>query len=104
MDIKFRRGDIVDTVAFGIGVIKDVMVSTEVDAVTIYVQFVKSIGRTHPDGDALKITPDNPRGVELWKLATVKDLQEAIAERRQSFENEVQKTFELARERQTIAA
>ncbi len=96
MDIKnLKRGDIVNTV-FGVAVILDVMRSTEGEAITIYVQFVRSIGRTHPDGDALRITPDNMRGVDKWEPATMKDLLEAIDRRRNSLEQELQNTTKLA--------
>jgi len=97
MDIKnLKRGDIVNTV-FGVAVILDVMRSTEGEAITIYVQFVRSIGRTHPDGDALRITPDNMRGVDKWEPATMKDLLEAIDRRRNSLEQELQNTRLLGR-------
>ncbi len=96
MDIKkLKRGDIVNT-AFGVAVIRDVMRSIEGEATTIYVQFVRSIGRTHPDGDALRITPDNMRGVDKWEPATMKGLLEAIDMRRNSLEQEMQKVIELA--------
>lgn len=81
MDIaNLKPGAIVKT-AFGVAVVADVMRSEATDAVTIYVKFARSIGRTHPDGDALRVTPDDLRGVDTWEAGRVWDLQEAINRR-----------------------
>ena len=95
MNINLKKGDIINTVIFGIAVVKDVMKSVEGDATTIYVQFVNSIGRTHPDGDALKITPDKMRDVDKWQPATIDDLLAAIDERRKAMELKFQAVVEM---------
>jgi hypothetical protein len=104
MDIKnLKRGDIVKTV-FGVAVVLDVMKSAEGEATTLYVQFARSIGRTHPDGDAIRVTPGDLKGVDKWEFTTMGDLQAAIEQRRNSFEQEIQKLIELAQEKQLAIA
>lgn len=102
MDTRnLKRGDIVNT-AFGIAVVLDVMRSVEGESATIYVQFARSIGRTHPDGDAIRIMPGDLKGVDKWEFATLEELQAAIEQRRNSLEREIQKVVELVQERQLV--
>jgi len=87
ISIKFKRGDIVN--ARGqIGVIIDVLESTETDNICLYVRFVHNLGNARPY-DMLEISPERMLGVEQWRIATREELEQAIAKRKARLDKEI---------------
>jgi len=86
--IKFKRGDIVN--ARGqIGVIIDVLQSTETDNICLHVRFVHNLGNARAY-DMLELSPERMLGVDKWTLATQEELEQAIAKRRRRLDQEIE--------------
>ncbi len=91
--IKFKRGDIVN--ARGqIGVIVDVLQSTETDNICIYVRFAHNLGNARPY-DMLEISSERMLGVDKWTLVTRKDLEQAIAKRKARLDKEIEELLSI---------
>jgi hypothetical protein len=91
--IKFKRGDIVN--ARGqIGVIVDILRSSETDNICLYVRFVHNLGNARAY-DMLEISPERTLGVDKWTLATHQDLEQAIAKRKARLEKEVEEMLSV---------
>lgn len=90
---KFKRGDIVN--ARGqIGVIIDVLESSETDNLCVYVRFVHNLGNACPY-DMLELSPERLLGVDQWQLATREELEQAISKRRAGLDKEIGELLNL---------
>ncbi len=96
MSINFKRGDIVNALG-QIGVIVDVLQSSETENVCLYVRFVHNLGnaRTY---DMLELSPERMLGVDRWTQATQEDLERALAKRKASLDKEIDKLLTVAEE------
>lgn len=98
LSIKFKRGDIVNALG-QIGVVLDVLESSETDNACLYVRFVHNLGNARPY-DMLELSPGRTLGVERWTLASRAELEAAIAKRRDRLEAEIDELLQVARERE----
>ena len=88
ISIDFKRGDIVN--ARGqIGVIIDVLESTETDNICLYVRFVHNLGNARPY-DMLELSPEKLLGVDQWRIATHEELEQAINKRKTWLDKEIE--------------
>ena len=94
MFIEFKRGDIVNALG-QIGVVVDVLQSTETDSVCLYIRFVHNLGNARPY-DMLELSPERMLGVDKWSQANREELEQAIAKRKARFEDEVEGLLNLA--------
>jgi len=85
--IDFKRGDIVNALG-QIGVVVDVLQSTETNNICLYVRFVHNLGNARPY-DMLELSPERMMGVDKWTRATRRDLEQAIAKRRVRLDQEI---------------
>jgi len=93
MSIDFKRGDIVW--AFDeIAVIVDVLRSAETDNLCLYVRFVRNLGNAR-SYDMLEISPERTLGVEMWKPATLTDLENALRKRQNTLLKEIEELREF---------
>ena len=93
ISIKFKRGDIVN--ARGqIGVIIDVLESTQTDNICLYVRFVHNLGNARPY-DMLELSPERLLGVDQWRIATREELEQAINKRKTWLDKEIEELLRI---------
>lgn len=96
ISIKFKRGDVVN--ARGqIGVIIDVLESTETDNICLYVRFVHNLGNARPY-DMLELSPERMLGVDQWDRATREELEQAIAKRKARLDKEISELLSITQD------
>ncbi|MCL4300031.1 MAG: hypothetical protein KJ077_30135 [Anaerolineae bacterium] len=93
ISIDFKRGDIVNALG-QIGVIIDVLQSTETNNICLYVRFVHNLGNARPY-DVLELAPGRMLGVDKWTRATREDLEQAIAKRRARLGQEIDELLNI---------
>jgi hypothetical protein len=96
ISIKFKRGDVVN--ARGqIGVIIDVLESTETDNICLYVRFVHNLGNARPY-DMLELSSERMLGVDQWDRATREELEQAIVKRKARLDREISELLSITQD------